>query len=149
MNRHTIIVAPHIRPDGTRHPNAFDARLDGELVCTSETPFFDGARILLKTGKASPDDVLVMRHTGSDHDALRARVGYAAGLTIEETGFGPKRRKYKPRPTLEGPPRIEGTSPLVPEPPPAPALAGDASEALRAASADDCGEAGRALAATR
>jgi hypothetical protein len=111
----TLIVAPHIRRDGTRHPNAFDARLDGDLICTSETPLFDGARALLKTGKAAADDMLVMRHVGSEHDALRARVGVAAGLTIEETGHGPRRRKYKPRPTLDGRPRIEPAPSLVPE----------------------------------
>lgn len=126
MTAQTIIVSPHIRPDGTKHPNAFDARLDGELICTSETPLFSACRVLLKAGKAQPDDRIVMRHAGSDHDALRARVGTAAGLTIEETGFGPKRRKYKPRPALEVAPCIEQTPSLVPEPPPEPARAGDA-----------------------
>ena len=116
VNKLILIVSPHIRRDGTKHPNAFDARLadSGEVLCTSERPFFDGARALLKAGRASPDDMLVMRHAGSDHDALRAKVGVAAGLTIEETGFGPKRRKYKPRPTLEVPPSIDESAPLVP-----------------------------------
>ena len=42
---HLIVVTPHIRPDGTKHPNAFDARfaVSDVLLCTSETPFLDGA----------------------------------------------------------------------------------------------------------
>ena len=117
MTAHVVIVTPHIRPDGRKHANAFDARVDGVLICTSETPFFDAARALLKDGTADPSDMLVMRHAGAHHDALRGKVGAAAGLRIEETGFGPRRRRYAPRPTVEGPPRIEPEPLGVPEPP--------------------------------
>jgi len=116
----TIIVSPHIRRDGTKHPNAFDARLAGSdaVLCVSETLLFSAARVLLKTGKANADDVLAMRHAGSAHDALRARVGVAAGLVIEETRCGPRRRKFKVPRSMALPPPIEQTPPLVPEAPP-------------------------------
>jgi len=115
---HVIEVSLHIRPDGTKHPNVFDARLAGsdEVLCVSATPLLTAARLLLKAGKADPDDVLVMRHAGSGAVALKGRIGLAASLTIEETPFGPKRRRYKPRSSLEGSPRIAQTPPTVPEP---------------------------------
>jgi len=74
MSERVLIVSPHIRRrDGANHPNAFDARLagGGAVLCVSETPFFDAARILLRNGQAKPDDLLVMRHAGKDYDALR------------------------------------------------------------------------------
>lgn len=52
MTNLILVETPHVRPDGTKHPNAFDARLDGSdaVLCVSETPLFDSARVLLKTG---------------------------------------------------------------------------------------------------
>jgi hypothetical protein len=79
-----IIVSPHIKPDDQKHSNAFDVRFRGELICTSETPFLDGARELLKRGMAEPDDMLTMWHEGSEHWAIRARVGMAAKLVRRE-----------------------------------------------------------------
>lgn len=116
-----LIISAHVRRDGTKHPNAFDARLGSSdtVVCVSETPLFDAARALLAQGKANPDDMLVMRHAGSTVDALRSKVGVAAGLRIEETGWGPKLRKYRPRPAMYVPPSIEQTPSLVPEQAPA------------------------------
>ena len=116
---HVITVSPHIRPDGTKHPNAFDARLAGSdaVVCVSETPLFTSARVLLARGMAQPDDTIIMRHAGSEYDALRAKVGVAAELTIAETGSGPRRIKYRP---YSGPSvalRIEQTPSLAPEAP--------------------------------
>ena len=117
MRVHVIEVSPHIRPDGIKRPNGFDVRLAGcdEVLCVSDTPLLTAARVLLKAGRADPDDVLVMRHAGSRAVALKGRVGLAASLTIEETLFGPKRRRYKPRPGLEGPSRIAQTPPTVPK----------------------------------
>ena len=94
----TLIVSPHIRPDGHKHPTKFDARLSdrSEVLCVSETPFFDAARVLLRTNRAHSGDLLVMRHAGSPHDALKATVGAAAELTIAETGSRPRRRRYAP-----------------------------------------------------
>jgi hypothetical protein len=115
-----IEVSPHLRPDGTKCPNGFDARLAGcdEVLCVSDTPLLTAARVLLRAGRADPDDVLVMRHAGSRAVALKGRVGLVASLTIEETRFGPKRRICKPRTSLEGPSRIAQMQPAVPKPPP-------------------------------
>ena len=85
---HVIAVSPHVGADGTKHPNAFEARLAGAVLCVSETPLLDGARALLARGIAQPDDTIVMRHAGSHVDALRARVGVAAGLAIEDRPSG-------------------------------------------------------------
>jgi hypothetical protein len=108
-----LVASPHIRSDGTKHPNAFDARLAGSdaVLCVSETPLLSSARALLAAGMAGPDDTIVMRHAGSDFDALRARVGAAAGLTIEDTpsGGGPRLRQYRGI-SREAPLRIAQTS---------------------------------------
>ena len=97
-SQRVLIVSPHIKPDGTEHPNKFDARLSdsADVLCVSETPFFDAARVLLRTNRAHSGDLLVMRHAGSPHDALRASVGAAAEFTIAETGSRPRRRRYSP-----------------------------------------------------
>jgi len=90
MREHVITVSPHIRRDGTRHPNAFEARIAGSeaVLCVSETPLLSAARALLAAGQAGPDDLIVMRHAGSDTDALRAKVGVAAGLTLSDPAGG-------------------------------------------------------------
>jgi hypothetical protein len=118
MRELVIEVSPHVRRDGTKHPNAFDVRLADqcEVICTSDTPFFHAGRVLLERKFAQPDDVLVMSRTGSSAFALKGRIGLAASLTIEETRFGPKRRRYKQRPSLVGPSRIAQTPPTVLEP---------------------------------
>jgi hypothetical protein len=78
---HTLLITP-------ARPGRFDARLDGSdqfLVEGSRTPFCDAARALLAASLAHADDILVMRHAGSAHDALRARIDVAAKLTVDET----------------------------------------------------------------
>jgi len=72
-----IIVSP-------AQPGRFEARLDGEVLCTSRTPFLSAARVLLTRG-ALPDDQLAMSHAGSNTAAMRAAVGAAAKLTVDET----------------------------------------------------------------
>ena len=42
-----------------------------------------------------PDTVVVMRHAGSDIDALSARIGTAAQFYIEESGHGPVLRSVR------------------------------------------------------
>lgn len=111
-----IIVSPHIRPDGVKHPSAFDANFNGKLICTSETPLLDSARELLKRGLAHPEDWIVMRHVGSDHDALRAKVGMAAKLMKAERSADRLRLEKAPD-FLRIWPRIEQTPALVPEAP--------------------------------
>lgn len=88
---HEIIVSP------TKH-GKFTAHYKGVLLCTSETPFFDGARELVRRNWASPDDILTMRHEGSLVWAMRATVSRAAACSISQPSAGgaPKLRKYEP-----------------------------------------------------
>jgi hypothetical protein len=79
----------------------FEARLNERQLCVSRTPFFAAARALQAEG-VDPNTILVMRHSGSQTDSLRARLGVAAGLTIEETKYGPKLRRWKPFSALDG-----------------------------------------------
>lgn len=92
-----VIVTP--TPSGT---GRYQARLDGDddrVLCVSRTPFLDAARKLVADGH-DPDITLSLRHAGSDTDSLRARLGTAASLTVEETGYGPQLRRWKPISTL-------------------------------------------------
>jgi hypothetical protein len=94
MTIQTILITP-------ARPGRFDARLAGSdqyLVEGSRTPFCDAARALLAAGLADPGDTLAMRHAGSEHDALRARVGVAAKLTVDETAGNGTPRFVRHRP---------------------------------------------------
>jgi hypothetical protein len=84
----------------------FEARLDGDdhVLCVSRTPFFDAARELVANGY-DPNLTLIMRHAGSEADSLRAKLGTAASLTVEETDYGSKLRRWKPFSTLAVAPR--------------------------------------------
>jgi hypothetical protein len=75
----------------------FDARLggNGRLLAHSRTPFFDAARALLGDG-ADPAAWLTMMHAGRDDACLRARLGIAAKLTVEESAHGPVARSWRP-----------------------------------------------------
>lgn len=72
----TVVVSP---VKGGR----FNAHVDGVLICTSRTPFFTAARQLITDGH-DPTTIAVMRHAGSDFEAMRAPLGIAAKLTVEE-----------------------------------------------------------------
>src|SRR5262249_25646549 len=97
-----IIVTPAPRSTG-----CYEARLEGHdyVLCVSRTPFFDAARTLIAQGYG-PCIMLVLRHAGSDKDSLRANLGTAAALTVEETKYGPRLRRWKPVSTLAVEPRI-------------------------------------------
>jgi hypothetical protein len=97
-----IIVTP-----APHYPWCYEARLDGHdyVLCVSRTPFFDAARKLIAQGY-DPGITLILRHAGSDTESLRARLGTAASLTVEETGYGPQLRRWKPISTLAVAPRI-------------------------------------------
>src|SRR5262245_47512070 len=85
---HTIIVSPHRRRDGSTVTGRFEARLKShpdQILCTSREPLLTAARVLLRTQIAKPDDTLAMRHSNSDTIALRAKVGAAARLTVQES----------------------------------------------------------------
>jgi len=62
----------------------FEARVAGRVVVkSSRTPFCAAARVLLAEG-ADPKTTLIMRHAGSDVDALRGPIGTAAKLTVRD-----------------------------------------------------------------
>ena len=65
------------------------------LVRSSRQPFLDAARVLVGEGH-DPGMVISMRHGGSAVDALRAKLGVAARLTVNEpaTRFA----RWKPHP---------------------------------------------------
>ena len=85
-----ITITPAPRSHGR-----YQAHLDGDgrILCVSRTPFFDAARELIGDGH-DPNLMLVLRHAGSDTGSLRAKLGSAAGLTVEETPYGPKLRRW-------------------------------------------------------
>jgi hypothetical protein len=89
----------------------FAARLDGRLLATSRTPFCDAARALIAEG-ADPSTILIMRHAGSEIDALRARLSVAARLTVEErpSGGPPRFARYRPQDPATGSPRTPRTA---------------------------------------
>ena len=86
----------------------FEARLYGDdrvVLCISRTPFLDAARQLIADGY-DPNLTLILRRATSDTDDLWANLGTAASLTVEETAYGPKLRRWKPFSTLAVKPRI-------------------------------------------
>jgi hypothetical protein len=84
----TIVLMVKVTGYGNRGP-LFEGTVDDQVVITGTTqPLFSAARALLAKG-ASPDDVLIMRHAGSATDALWAKIGVAARLTVKERASGP------------------------------------------------------------
>ena len=94
----------------SRSPGQFEARLNDRQLCVSKTPFFEAARVLMAEG-VDPRTMLVMRHAGSQTDSLRASLAAASALTVEETIYGPKLRRWKPFSALDGSLRIAPTVP--------------------------------------
>jgi hypothetical protein len=85
-----IIIKPELR-NTSRPPQRqrYEARLEGcdSVLCVSETPFFDGARALIRQGY-DREFRLVMRHDGSANEALSGKLGIAANLTVKEYDDG-------------------------------------------------------------
>lgn len=79
-----ITIAP-AHDAGGRATGLFSATRT--IVTGSSTPLADAARSLLAEGTPA-DTVLVMRHAGRDHDAIRTTVGAAAGLTVWNSAEG-------------------------------------------------------------
>lgn len=76
----------------TKSAGHFQAKLQQSnevLVQNSRQPFVDAARVLVERGQ-DPNALLVMKHLGSDIVALRAPLGKAAKLTVEEGPHGPR-----------------------------------------------------------
>jgi hypothetical protein len=74
MQTITMRIAP------SEHAGCFDAETDDGffLAFDTRTPFHDAAVVLLGSGIAEPDDMLVMRD--ASHVILSGRVGAAAGM---------------------------------------------------------------------
>ena len=114
----SLIVLASPAPRGAAR---FEARLDNSnrVLCVSRMPFFDAARQLVADGY-DPNVPLILRHAGSDMDCLKARLGTAASMSVEETVYGPKLRRWKPIPALAVTPRIASAERAATTLPPAP-----------------------------
>jgi hypothetical protein len=73
----------------------------GEDIGISSEPLFASARWLLKNGKADAKDTIEI-YRGSTM-SMRAKVGIAAGMTVEEDDGGLRFRKYKLPPSCDRP----------------------------------------------
>ena len=90
-----IDVVPLPMNPGQQHQR-WQAWVGNELVCTSRTPFFSAARVLLERGTPHDED-MTMRHKGSDMLGLSSTVGAAAKLTVTEgEQDGLRLRKFEP-----------------------------------------------------
>jgi hypothetical protein len=99
-----IIVSPRVDQNGGLHPYDFDCWLEeGPLLCTSRQPFLQAARVLIALGH-DPVTTLIMRHNHSKVGSLRARLGAAAGLSIDEHN-GTRFVSWKPFPIKKTGPR--------------------------------------------
>ena len=112
MTIHIISAMPARKLNGEPLPGKFEAFYgEHRIVAASRTPFCDGARALLADGTAQPSDVLIMRHAGSQHDALKAAVGIAAMLTVDESEtprlhkWVDPRKRYPAAPDIAAPMR--------------------------------------------
>ena len=100
-----IVISRHMRSNGKPHRSDFDCRIEGGAVlCTSRQPFLEAARALIAIG-CHPDDILVMRHSGSRVEALRASLGAAVRLTVDEHN-GTRFALWKPFPGSAGSKKI-------------------------------------------
>ena len=79
MTNETIQVTVSERGDNRA---VYDARIGDRL--TSRQPLLAAARVLVGEG-VDPSAVLEMKRPGSSHVALRAPVGVAARLTVDES----------------------------------------------------------------
>lgn len=87
-----------LRPAKHGRANMF---YNGEHLGVSSEPLFASARLLLKHGKADAKDT-VETYRGSTM-SMRAEVGIAAGLTVEEDDGALRFRKYKLPPSSDRP----------------------------------------------
>jgi hypothetical protein len=122
-----LTVSPTIGADGRRQYSGrgqlFDGAVDGRMIVTRSTqPLLDGCRVLIGEG-IDPVSRVVMRHAGSDKDALRSTVGAAAKLTVSDSDTGrPKFKTFKPwkrgEETGAGEAPVQETEPAVLDQPP-------------------------------
>ena len=98
-----ITVAPALKPPSRRRsgeseidPGRFMASVGGRvLVRSSRQPFLDAARVLVGEGH-DPSVMVAMRHAGGTADALRAKLGVAARLTVAEAAT--RFARWRPHP---------------------------------------------------
>ena len=81
-------MAGEIRIDVKPKKLRFEAWIGERLVCTSRTPFFDTARVLIAEGEAPQTQIVMVWPNGTV--GLRAPVGQAAKLAVWETNWGPR-----------------------------------------------------------
>jgi hypothetical protein len=106
--RQTVLIV--VEPVGG---GRFRSKIDGRVIVeSSRQPFVDSARVLIGEG-CDPSVALHMKHTGSDVVALRAPLGKAARLSVEEGPNGPRFVPFRkdPKPCVDAPPAASGASP--------------------------------------
>jgi hypothetical protein len=86
----------HIVVSPASKPGSFAASVDGEPIGAWRTPLLSGARHLLATRNAHPDDEITLRHEGTQTISMRCSIAVAAKLTVKETGSGPMFKPYEP-----------------------------------------------------
>jgi hypothetical protein len=93
-----IAVSPEPRNPGSPPRKArFTACVSDRVLGAFSAPLLGAARVLLSEG-VPPETELQMRHAGSSTIALKAKLGIAAGLTVNEdasTG-APRFARWKP-----------------------------------------------------
>ena len=73
----------------------YDVTYEGETICQSTMmPLLDGARVLSQRGL---EGVLEMWDRQRPYPRMRSTVAAAAGLTVVDTGNGPRFSKYRSR----------------------------------------------------
>lgn len=87
-----------VTPSGV--PGEFSATVNGELlVWSSRTPYTDAARVLIKEG-ADSNSILILRHAGSDVNAMTGKLGLVAKLAVREGNTEqPRFSPWKPYPS--------------------------------------------------
>ena len=87
---------------GHRHGQIFNGYIDDRCIVCSGQPFLDASRILINEG-IDPNTVMIMRHKGSNIDALIGKIGIAAKLTVDEGDSSdgtPRFKTWKPFPDV-------------------------------------------------
>jgi hypothetical protein len=92
-------AVPEIGLDSeARGREKFDALFNGKrIVQAGSQPISDAARILHRLGH-DDDVLLVARHHGADHDAIRGPLGVWRHLRVREDRGGPRFAKWEPFP---------------------------------------------------
>ncbi len=82
---HRIYLNPAVSKDGrpkvTKRGPLFEATYDGELICVSHQPLFDGARVLHQRGLNGP---LEMWDHERPYSRMQSTIEKAAKLTVVE-----------------------------------------------------------------